>query len=284
MGTTYTAIALAFVPIFVRISEVGPIATAFYRFFLSFPFLMAWMIIDQVHAPTPRMPTTPKDYMLILGAGTFLALDITLWHWSIMYTTIINATLLNNLTTVFVALGAWVFLKQSVALETKKGIALAFLGSFILVGYNAKLDMGHVWGDMLALISALFFTAFILMVKELRRHFRSPTILAWGALPTLYILGAISYMTGERFFPVTKSGWWPLLGMAFLVHILGQGLMTYSMGMISATLSSLILGLSPLFAALLAWVIFDESLTWLQVFGAVIVLWGIYIAKRSDRQ
>lgn len=282
LGTLYTAVALALVPVFVRISEVGPIATAFYRFFLSFPFLMTWMIYDQLRVPNLRSPATFKEYFLILGAGAFLALDITLWHWSIMYTTVINATLLNNLTTIFVALGSWLFLKHPINKPAKQGIFLALLGSIILVGYNFKVDIDHLWGDFLALISAFFFTAFIITIKELRRHFRSPTILAWGALPTMYILAIIAYFSGENFFPATSYGWLPLLGMAFLVHIMGQGLMTYSMGHISATLSSLIVGLSPVFAAFFAWLLFGENLTWVQGLGAAIVLSGIYIAKRSD--
>jgi drug/metabolite transporter (DMT)-like permease len=162
LGTMYTAIALALVPVFVRISEVGPIATAFYRFFLSFPFLLTWMIVDQLQEPSPKNPSSLKEYLLILGAGSFLALDITLWHWSILYTSVLNATLLNNLTTIFVALGSWLFLKQPINRATKQGIALALTGSVILVGYNFKVDMAHLWGDVLALISAFFFTAFII--------------------------------------------------------------------------------------------------------------------------
>lgn len=282
LGTSYTAIALALVPVFVRLSEVGPIATAFYRFFLSFPFLMTWMIFDRVKTDHGKTPESPRDFLLILGSGAFLALDITFWHWSILHTTVVNATLLNNLTTIFVTLSSWLFLKQKISPSTKKGVFLAVLGSIILVGHNFTVNTDNLFGDFLALISAFFFTAFIITIKELRLSFRSPTILAWGALPTMYILAIIAYVSGDNFSPVTPMGWMPLLGMAFLVHILGQGLMTYSMGHMSATLSSLIVGMSPAFAAFFAWVMFNEALTWVQMVGAAVVLSGIYVAKKSD--
>jgi drug/metabolite transporter (DMT)-like permease len=270
------------VPIFVRISEVGPIATAFYRFFLSFPFLMAWMIYDQAKTPSSKMPASPREYMLLLGAGVFLAIDITLWHWSIVYTSVINATLLNNLTTIFVALGSFLFLKHSISSATKKGIGLALIGSIILVGHNFKFSGDGLFGDILALLSAIFFTGFIIIVKELRHFFRSPTILAWGAMPTIYIFATVAYFSGEKLLPDSTMGWLPLIGLAFFVHILGQGLLTYSMAHISATLSSLVIGMSPIFAALFAWLILNETLTWLQALGAFIALLGVYTAKRGE--
>lgn len=282
LGATYTAIALALVPIFVRLSEVGPIATAFYRFFLAFPFLLGWMIMDQARSPTFKGPSTYKDYLLILGAGAFLALDITFWHWAILRTTVVNATLLNNLTTIFVGLSSSLFLKEKLSYHMKIGMALAFAGALILMAYTFKVDVKNLGGDILALISALFFTAFILTIKELRRRFHSPAILAWGALPTFYILAFIAYWSGETFFPVTAQGWLPLLGMAFLVHILGQGMMTFSMAHLSASLVALIVGLSPAFASVFAWIMFDEALTFIQIIGASTVLLGIFIAKRND--
>lgn len=282
MGVTYTALALALVPVFVRLSDVGPIATAFYRFFLSFPILLVWMIADQMRTPASRVPQSYRDYGLLLGAGSFLALDITLWHWSIMKTTVMNASLLNNLTTVFVALFSHFVLKEKLSTPMKTGIALAFLGSFILIMYNFKVDISNVLGDGLALLSAIFFSAFILSIKELRYHFSPPTILAWGALPTMYLLAFIAFMAGENFFPSTATGWLPLLGLAFLVHCMGQGAMTFSMAHLSAPLVALIMGLSPAFAAFFAWVLFEESLGWIQIIGAGTVLLGILIAKRSD--
>lgn len=282
MSATITAMVIALVPVFVRISEVGPIATAFYRFFLSFPFLLGWMIVDQVNAPNPRTPQTYGDYLLILGAGAFLAMDIALWHWSILSTTIINATLLNNLTSILVAVVSWLFFKERLSRNMKIGLFFAFIGSAILIAQSFKVDAAYLWGDFLAFLSALFFTAFMISIKELKKTFRSPAILAWGALPTMYLLCIIAYFSGEVFFPTGLSGWWPLLAMAFFVHIFGQGLMTFSMAYLSASLVALIVGLSPAFAAIFAWLIFGESLNIVQIIGAGIVLLGIFVAKRSD--
>lgn len=276
-----TAFALALVPILVRYSQVGPTATGFYRFFLAFPFIITWMIFDNLKDPNPKTPRTRKDYFLMIASGVFLALDLFFWHWSMLETTVVNATLLNNLTSVIVAIISWLFFKEKAGSPLILGIIMALTGSTILVGHSFKAEAGNLFGDFLALISAFFFAAFILTVKNLSSRFRTPTILAWGAIPTIYILGVLAFLSGEVLLPESPEGWAPLFLLAFVVHIGGQGLLTYSMAHISATLSSLLMSLSPLFAAILAWIFFNETLTALQAGGGLIVILGILVARQS---
>jgi drug/metabolite transporter (DMT)-like permease len=275
----FTALALAFVPICVRLSEVGPVATGFYRFFLSFPFLMTWMVFDHIKDPAPKTPRTQKDYYLIWGAGAFLALDLIFWHWSMMRTTVVNAMLLSNLTPIFTALASWFLFREKLTWPIMVALMMAIAGSTILVGGTFAVDADHLVGDIMAFISSLFFTAFLLSVKELRHHFRSPTIMAWGAIPTMYILAVTAYMSHEVLVPQTPSGWGILFFMALFIHICGQGLLTFSMAHMSATLSALLMSLSPVFAAILAWFFFQESLGIYQIIGGGVILSGVLIAR-----
>jgi drug/metabolite transporter (DMT)-like permease len=282
LAALYAALAMGFSPVMVRLSEVGPFATAFFRFFLAFPILMTWMIFDNLKDLQPKTPHTKRDYFLIMGAGCFLAGDISFWYLSMVHTTLVNATLLNNLTIIIVPLAGWLLFQEKPTLSLCLGIFFTLLGSFILVGYSFSFQTEHLIGDLYGFISAFFYSAFMITVKKLRDHFRPPTILAWGALPTLYILGIAAYLNGDQFFPVTSLGWLWLFGLAIIVHVLGQGLLTYAMAHISAAVSVLILSLAPVFAAIFAWIIVDESLTLLQGVGAGIVLLGIIIAQESD--
>lgn len=274
-----TALLLAFVPICVRMSEVGPVSTGFFRFFLSFPFLISWMVFDHLREPNAKVPTTKKDYFLIWGAGAFLALDLIFWHLSMMRTSVANAMLLSNLTPIFVALGSWVVFRQAIGWTLILAIVAATLGSLILVGGTFTLNAHHAFGDLLAFISCLFFSAFLVSVQALRRHFRSPTIMAWGAIPTMYILAIVAIISGETILPHSAAGWGILFFVALIIHIFGQGLLTFSMAHISATLSSLLMSLAPVFSAFLAWVFFNETLTFPQILGGTIVLASVFIAR-----
>jgi drug/metabolite transporter (DMT)-like permease len=270
-------------PIFVRISEVGPTATALYRFFFALPFIWGWMIYDNCSYPHVNShPSRLSDYIFLLLGGLFLGCDIALWHWSLVKTSVVNASVLNNLTSIFVMFVAYFFLNERLRLSSIISIILAILGSCILVGENFTVAPESFIGDLLALISAVFYAAYILVIKRLRYTFRTPTILAWGALSSLYFFAYLCYFSGESLFPQTGYGWLSLIGLALLVHICGQGLMAYSIGHLSATFSGLILLIGPVTSAALAWVLFGEALSFLQMVGAAIVLAGITLARKSQ--
>lgn len=267
-------------PIFVRVSEVGPIATAFYRFFFALPFLWGWMITENSKTGMhTKHPSSLEHYVLLLIAGVLLACDIALWHWSLSYTSVANAGILNNLTSVFVLLIAWLFLKEDIDKLTLVGIGCAAIGSIILVGKNFTSSGESFLGDILALASALFYTGYIIIVKKLRRYFSTPTIMSWGALASLYFFAFLSFFSGDVLFPSTPTGWYELMGLALVVHIFGQGLLAYSIGHLSASFSGLILLVGPVTSASVAWIMFDESMSGMQILGASIVLAGIVIAR-----
>ena len=100
------AAAIAFAPIFVRWSEVGPSATAFWRIALALPVLALWMSAERrssaAAATTRAAPAalTASDRRRLLLAGLFFAGDLAVWHWSIRFTSVANATLLANFTPV----------------------------------------------------------------------------------------------------------------------------------------------------------------------------------------
>src|SRR4051812_1368055 len=95
-------IAIGFAGIMMRLSDVNPIASAFWRMALAAPFLWtwAWLMRAQDAAAGKRIHFTPT----LLLAGIFFAGDMGLWHLSLHYTTVSNATLLSNFAPVFIAL------------------------------------------------------------------------------------------------------------------------------------------------------------------------------------
>ena len=100
------AVGIACTPIFVRLSEVGPTATAFWRLALALPFLWLWTEVGNRRETAPaRRLSAHRTLLALTLAGVFFAGDLALWHWSIGFTSVANSTLLVNLAPVFVARG-----------------------------------------------------------------------------------------------------------------------------------------------------------------------------------
>jgi len=76
--------------IFVRLSETGPTATAFWRGAFALPFLLLWAWLERRSNPPLRTALRERRF---LWAGVFFAGDLLLWHWSLLLTSIAAATL-----------------------------------------------------------------------------------------------------------------------------------------------------------------------------------------------
>ena len=145
------AVGIAFAPIFVRLSEVGLSATAFWRLALALPPLWLWMTIEGWGTGTRHQPSCMSDYRRLVVVGLFFAFDLAVWHWSIRFTSVANATLLANFAPIFVTLGAWLWFGQRSRQTFILGMATALVGATILVGINLRLSVQHLLGDVLGL-------------------------------------------------------------------------------------------------------------------------------------
>jgi len=272
------ALAIAFAPIFVRLSETGPAATAFWRVALAVPVLMVL-----AHRARPGMKTNVPVRWPVILCGLFFAVDIGVWHYSIEYTTVANAALLANLAPVFVALAAWALFGERITRLFILGMALAIAGAALLTGASFSLDPQQVYGDMFGVLTAVFYGAYQLSVARLRRLHSAFSIMAWSSLFSAFGLLTGTVLLGENLLPQTAAGWSVLFGIALISQVGGQTLITYAFAHLPVSFSSVSLLIHPIMSAVLAWVLLGEVLTWTHLIGAVVILAGIYLARRASR-
>ncbi|MDD5466598.1 MAG: DMT family transporter [Anaerolineales bacterium] len=276
------AMAIAFAPIFVRLSQVGPGATAFWRLALALPAVWIWMSLERRGDATAYKPTSRFDYLQLALAGVFFALDLLIWHWALKFTSVANATLFPNFAPIFVALGGRLIFKQRVGLGFVGGMALALVGVVFLVGENFSLHSQHLLGDLLGLLTAVFYAGYILAVKTLRDRFSTATIMAWSGATTTLLLLPVTLISGEALFPPEISGWLVLLGLALLSQVFGQGAIAFALARLPAAFSSVGLLFQPVMSTMLAWLFLGEALGRWQMIGGVLALAGIFVARRTS--
>lgn len=278
------AVAIAFAAIFVRLSVLGPVATAFYRIALALPVLLLWLSWDQRQvAPAQRRPQTWRDYGRLSLAGGFFACDLALWHWSIALTSVANAVLLANAAPVFVALGGWALFGVRMTRLFLVGLTLALGGMVVLMSESFTISLQHLWGDGLGLLTAVFYAGYILVVGRLRAEFSTATIMTWSGAVTAAVLLPVAALSGEALWTASLYGWGILAALALFSHAGGQSLIAYALAHLPATFSSVGLLLQPVVSALLAWLILNEALSPWQGVGGVVVICGIYLARRGSR-
>jgi drug/metabolite transporter (DMT)-like permease len=270
-----TCIALS--PIFVRLADVSPTASAFWRVALAAPVL--WSLA----ALAPPVGGARASRPLLLAAGFAFAGDLAFWHWSIRFTSVANSTLLANLAAPFVTLALWLFWRQRPSAMFALGLGAAIAGVAMLVRTSLSFSATALLGDALGVVTAVFYAGYILALKELRdAGARTLELMAVTSTVTALFLLPVVLASGEALWPQSAHGWLTLAGLAWISHCAGQGLIAYSLAHLPAAFSSVSLLFQPVMAAVFGWVLLGEPLVPLQIAGGLIVLAGIYLARRAS--
>ena len=221
---------------------------------------------------------------MLVAAALAFAGDLVFWHTSIQLTSVANSTLLANLASIFATLAAWIFLRQRPTRIFLTGLAAALAGVALLVRTSVEFSPTALVGDALAVVTAMFYAGYLLAVKGLRdRGEATLHLMAVTTTISAIVLLPIALATGEPMLAQSASGWWILVGLALVSHAAGQGLIAYALAHLPAAFSSVSLLFQPVMAALFAWLLLAEPLIAAQVAGGVVVLLGIYLARRGSR-
>lgn len=266
------AVAMGASPIFVRLTDIGPQASAFWRTALALPFLWIWARLE-------TRPTAPRVPGAVWLAGLFFAGDLFFWHLSILATTVANATFLATTAPIWVALGAGLLLSEKVGARTLAGLLLCMLGGAALLGESLGFAPHRLVGDIYGLATAVFFGSYMLAVRAARRHVGAGRLAFLSTCISAACLLLVALVAEGNLLPQSAGGLAALVALALVSQVGGQGLLTVALGTLPATFSSLVIFLEAIAAAGLAWLLLDEPLGLAQIGGGVLILLGIWIAR-----
>lgn len=299
----FASISYAFVPILLRYSEgyvsansvifnrawIGAVSLALFKvLYHRYRLLSASPPIDPVFTKE-RTPINDSSFisrlpLTLLPTLLWVALPFfgtqMLWAWSISQTTVASSEILHSLSPPITALASWVLFSQVFERRFILGVILSTLGTVaIFVG-----DMSSVTnfrGDGLALVSALFYAAYLMAVEKLREQWGALETAFWGLSSTALLSAFVVWVVGDAAFASSWNGWLSLVlcGLDASITIL---LINYALKSLSSALTATILLISPCLTALLGWSLFSEALSWLNICGFIVVLVGIYCSVSSN--
>ncbi len=268
-------IGLAPIGLRLGLDDLGPQAIAFWRYVFALPLLFLLVVLVQ-----RRLPAKPNMFVVI--AGTCFALDIGLWHWSLTFTTVANATFIVNLGNIGVGLTAWLFLKERPTPVWGLAVLVALVGAAALSlgsGANGKADLR---GDVIALAAAILVSCYVVASKVARRTLGGLDTIFWLTAVEIIIAGLMVLGFRENFLPAELKGFLVPLFLAIAVQIGGQGLIIMGLGHTPAAIAGVLVLIQPVVATIISWQLFDEPLAPLQAGGAALILIGILIAQRGN--
>jgi len=269
------ALAMGLSPIFVRLAQVGPFTSAFWRVALALPVLYAWMRLSERRRAIPSQAFAPAT----ICAGLAFTADLFFWHLSIVTTNIANATFFATTAPIWVILFGWLLFRRRTQAAVLVGLALCIVGGSALLTQSLRIGARTALGDLYGLITGVFFGLYFLAVEAARQRASAARVALEATIITTALLLLISLTLEHQLLPRSASGFAALIALAWISHAGGQGLLSVALGSLPATFSSLVIFLEAVAAACFAWVLLGEPVSLLQAGGGVAILAGIYVAR-----
>jgi drug/metabolite transporter (DMT)-like permease len=269
---------IAWSAIFVRWTSISGPASAFYRLLIpAIVLLPTWLL------PGKRWKLSWRSYAIIAIGGLFFALDLAFYNTSILQTNAANATLLGNNTPIVVGLLTWLIFRRRPNLSFWIGLALAVAGSLVIMGADLATHAKFGLGDAMALAAAACFAVYLMATEEIRAHTSTLEFLRLAILSSTIFMFVFTLILRVPLVIPDRRTLLALLGLGLVSQLGGYLALTYALGHLPATVTSVsLLSQGPL-TAVLAAVLLGEPLTVYQIAGGVLVLVGVGLANRLGR-
>jgi len=259
--------------IFVNLTPLPPIATAFYRVLFSIPLLFPFVYKE-------FKQLSKSSIILMLLAGLFFGGDLTFWNISLRLTTVANSNLFATLVPITIIPCSYLFFKEKISKSFFIGTLITLFGVFILLSGKIHPTESTTLGNIFAFLASIFYGIFMLLVYKIRDRVRADIIMFFSGISTSILLFFIMLIFEGISYPHTISAVLPILCITIFAQILGQSLLGYCLGKIHVTLASVLVLFQPVTAALMAYFIFKQYLSVFEIIGLFIVLVGIFFSKK----
>ena len=266
--------------IFAKLAEAPALVIAAYRVGLASLILapIAWW-----QARDELLGLEKKDYLLALLSGFFLALHFSTWISSLSYTSVANSVVLVNTNPLWVGVLAPLISKDRLTLRTKISIVISVIGGAIIGAGDFATGSEALWGDFLALLGSICAAMYLLLGRNLRRKLSllAYVIICYGS--AAIILWGLVIALGLQIVGFSSGTYAAFAGMALISQIIGHTSYNWALKWFSASLIAVSLLGEPIGATILAYIIFDESLTWTKFVGGSLILAAIYLAAKGEK-
>ncbi len=269
-------VCLSFSSLFIRWSQAPGVVTSFFRMGIATTVMAPFFL-----RPARQVKFTKGLWIAPVLGGLFAAFDQAIWSTSIGYTRVANATLLNNTAPVWVALAAWLIFREKLKGIFWLGLALAMGGATVVLGSDVIAHPSLSWGDLLALISGLFYAAYYLAMQHGRRDLSPLVFMGVANTFSCLTLLAICLVFHQPLTGFSTQTYLVFLGAALISQITGHLSLSYALGHLPASMVAPTMIAQPVLTGLIAIPLLGESLHLGQWLGGIAVLAGITLVNNG---
>lgn len=265
-------LAISVFPVLVKLELAPGVISAFYRMAFSAILLIPYALLTKKF----KLPQKKHLFLSIL-CGLIFGTDVAVWNIAIQESTATQATLLTNLSPVWVGLGMFLFLPNKPKKNFWIGTAIALFGMVVLLGFGYFLSLSFDRAFVFAILSGVLYANYMLVSKDTLKKVDVISFMCITLFSSSVFLGIVSYFMGEPFAGFGQTGWLVLFVQAVICQLLAWLLLSYATKNMRATRVSVSLLGQGFLSAILAWIFLSEQITLQMIIGGCILLVGIAV-------
>ncbi|KMJ58737.1 membrane protein [Bacillus sp. LL01] len=282
----YVALAVGVVTvstsaIFVKLADAPAGVIAFYRLLFSVIILLPIFLYKYVGE---LKNITKRDWLFSGLAGVFLAFHFILWFESLNYTSVASSTVLVTLQPLFAFIGTYLFFQERLSKKAIISGIMAIVGSVVISWGDFRISGMALFGDILALVACALVTAYLLFGQDVRKRLSliTYTFIVYGFSSVTLFLYVL--VMGDSFTGYASSDWGWFIMLAIFPTLLGHSFFNWAVKYISTNVISMSILFEPIGAAILAYFVLSEIVTWTQFSGGMLVMLSVGYFLRDNRK
>jgi len=201
-----------------------------------------------------------KTFIWTLTSALFFFLHLWSYKFAAKHTFVANLMILFATNPVWASIGGMLFFKERINSRVILSYAFAFTGTIILVFDNLRFAPENTTGNIIALISAFTYAAYMISSKKAREHSTNTqyALVQYSVTATCFLV--LSLITQASFSGYDSISWWSILGLIILPTFLGHYSFTFLVKHMNLAFMSCGKLIEPVIASILAYYVFSEKL------------------------
>jgi drug/metabolite transporter (DMT)-like permease len=275
IGLLVGILAVSTAAIFIKLCDAPSLMIATYRLGLASLMLLPLALHQQRYQRITR-----SRWPSLILSGTFLSFHFATWIASLKYTSVASSVVIVSTNPVFCALISHFLLKDRISKALTWGIVLSVVGTLIVCHNDLRLSKISLYGDVLALMGALFGAGYFLLGNRIRKQtdLISYIFPVYGVCALMLVLFSVAFRVPFTGYSVRTYLF--LLLLAVVPQLIGHTCFNWALRYLSAPLVALVILGEPVLSTFFAWLILGETLTWGKAMGGLLIFGGIYLAVR----
>jgi len=266
------------------LADFQPLTFNAIRFGTSSLFLLGLLWVRERSIGVHRKDLARFVILAVIGNTAYQLFFIN----GIALTTATNSALILATTPIFIILFGAFLNVEKVTSRVVQGVILSFTGVVMIVlgaGSALTFSSQSLLGDLLIVANPISWSIYTVLSKPMLAEYSplklTAVTMAIGAVP-IVVVGIPSLGT-QNWAAISVNAWGGLGCSAFLARGIGYVLWYTGVSRIGSARTSLYDNLVTVFAVASAWILLSESMTVIQISGAVLVFVSLYVVRKRRR-